>query len=1087
MRDYRSESKVRIVVPIIGLMVLIGLMSAAIAPLVTEYQIQTMLSGGVQRTSSAGTVRNTKEPYKISPFGVDYVVEGDAAQTHEFYATGIPLEQRAVGEAFETMTVFLSRKTRIDIAYQIDELVTARRPRAYVYSDLSRLVDSGNVGENTREFSKFTSPYQVSLNLDAGLYRVRHMFMREDVGSIHVTMTPNSSEPDAIVYEEYVQENTKSLYFDIMPGQLSRLTELRTAQEVNWAKPAVGLHQWQRNLPSPKETIQVQIRSEYGDWAFAELGLSGRNTAHKSVGGLPSSEISIKAGDLPYGLKKFKMYVVQSKTHGLDMFMEQLVNDMGSPVNRGDLVRIVLNGDVFGYMQIYEDFDTSLYEAGQFVEGPVIGYDTDSLIANPGHSWFVPRSYYNASEIFVDQEIDIGVRELTERFCPSAMGNNLAMGMFYAGMHGLGADTRFMFDFRRNCVNPVYKDFNIGINSLSEKLYEKVERFQFHPAMNGLRLYSILTPEWRPFTTTYASYFVERTENKPDKPGVFYYWTVTPPVMNYSNAPQRDAEFIMAMERIYGIQHTKRFASRIANYGRAISVVNASPHQSQTLPQIGKITMLSETVSFAHFRTLTNVSSSCGDSYIQRIIVEASDGTVTPDCRSLHRLAWRNELVSELLKVEITDAAGKMTTEEAVAGSRMTFLYQTERPGFVDMFFVERACGEGCTGELTLIDDETKAVFMQTKSIDIGTAQPLITNMSLMLQNVSLDEKVRVVYFAIPKLDRYQHLFPYYKGSGAYYGANAVAVVPLSTRPENEKSITNVASTVSYASVEEFFDVNGSVLRWKKNTPVPDKPIYIPAGYTWKVDEPLSIALAKRGCFEIWGNLEIADDATLDLTDSGNGWSGIHFYHNRDLHIQNLTVRNGGYNEEFVYCGSRQFTAVVGFYETTVHLKNLQIRQNMSEDALHLVHTDMILEDSSIVGSISDAVDSDFSAVVFRNFTIEGAGTLGENGGDALDFSGSLAQLHEVHLHRSSDKNLSVGENSVVNVYDSDLVGGNFGIAIKDASLLTVERTTIEGAKTGIGIYVKKPYYTRPVFDLAQNDVTFKDVGVSFNPEASAE
>jgi hypothetical protein len=1086
MRNLRSERKVHIVVPIIGLMVLIGLISAAIAPLITEYQIQTLLSGRIVRSSSTGAIKTAHEPYKVSPFGVDYVIEGSDVVTHEFYATGIAPIERAPGDAAETMIVFLSRPTTVEITFTIENMATARRPRVHVYNDVSRLIDTANMADDTRAFAPFTNPYTVKLALPAGLFRVKQMFMRDDVGSIRATFVPDATTADTLDFDAYVIANTKTLEFDIMPGQMARLTELRRAQEINWARLPSG--DWsKRFLPSPKESVQVQVRSEHGNWAFAELKLSGRNAAHKSVGGLPSSDISVKAGELPYGLKRFKLYVVQSKTSGIDMFMERLINDFGQPVNREDLVKIIVNGELFGYMQIYEDFDTSLFESGQFVEGPVIGYDTDPLIATAGHSWYVPKSYYSNSIFAVDQEIDIGTRELTARFCPFAMGNTLAMGIFYNGMHGLGADTRFLFDFRRHCVNPIYKDLNRGVYAVSPQAYERRKNFLYHPALLALRQFSVLSPEWRPFTPTYASYFVARRENKPDKQGFYFYWTVQPPVLNYSNAPERDAEFLMAMERLYNTEHSNRYEHRMKNYERAIALLNAQPLQSMPLRSMRALQQLSTEMPYSRFQDMMNVPAQCDDSYLRTVISTASAGVVTPDCRTLHRLEWRNSVVQDFLKTPVTDTLGLKVTQIPLTTGHMTFLYQTDRGPFTEMFFAERSCALRCDGNLTLRDDETGEIITPIRTIELGAETPSLTQWDLLLQNVAPNEKLRVVYFSIPKKDRYQHLIPQYRGSSQYYGSHGVAIMPLSTRPENEKSITNVASTVPYAPVEEFFDVNGSVLTWKKNLPVPDKLVYVPAGYTWKVDEPLSIALAKHGCFEIWGNLEIADDATLDLTDSGNGWSGIHFYHNRDLQIQNLTVRNGGYNEEFVYCGSRRFTTVVGFYETTVHLKNLQIRQNMSEDALHLVHTDMILEDSSIVGSISDGVDSDFSSVVFRNFTIEGAGTLGENGGDALDFSGSLAQLHEVHLHQSSDKNLSVGENSVVNIYDSDLVGGNFGIAIKDASVLTVQRTTIEGAKTGIGIYSKKPYYTRPVFDLAQHDVTFKDVGVAFNPEASAE
>lgn len=1066
------------------LLAFIGVMSYLIAPLITEYHIQSLLTGGLKRSMTTGKIETGIEPYKTSPFGVDYVIEDAKQQTFTFYATGIAPDQRAKGDAAETMTVFLSRPTRMDVTYEIDDVAHAQRPRFFVYNDLSRMIDTGNLAGADSTFAPLVSPYQLSSPLPAGLFRVRHMFLREDVSAIHVTFTPETTAKDTAQYDRYVMENIKTLHFDILPGQMARLNELRAAQEINWARLPAG--DWsQRYLPGPKEAIQLQVRSEHGDWAFAELKLSGRNAAHKSEGGLPSSDIQIKAGQLPYGLKKFKLYVAKSKTNGYDMFMERFVNDMGLPINREDLVKIVVNGDVFGYMQLYEDFDTSLFEAGQYVEGPVFGYDTDPLIANAGHSWFSPRSYYMGKEIPLSREIDMGTTEMPQWYCPFAMGNTLATGVFYSGMHGLGSDTRFLYDFRRNCVNPVYKDFNTGVYSVTTGGYQKTKSFARNQAVLALRLLSVMTPNWRPYTPTYASYFVTRNEKTPDKQGFYFYWTVQPPVMNYSNDAARDGEFYMAMERMYGDAHTDRFAHRRENFMRATQLLNDTKLDSGVLTFPSKPTTIEAALPFTVWGDLMDVPASCDDTYLRSVIQTASAGAVVPDCRELHRLAWRNGIVQSLLTVDPADKLGQNVTKTELTKPHTTFLYQKDTDSTAYLFFAQRACASGCEGTFWLMNDQTGERIDPVSTVMVGSEHPPLTQMDLLLQNISDAEQMRVFAFAIPKTAVYQHLIPHYAGSGFYYGSHGVAVMPALQRPDHAKSVTTVNPDTAPAPLETFFDVHDKTLTWKKGIAAPNERVYIPKGYTWKVDQPLKVNLEKHGCFEIWGDVQIADDAKLELTDNGDGWSGIHFFENRELTVQHLFVSNGGYNEEFVYCGSRRYTGIVEFFETNVHLKDMHISHNMSEDGMHLVHTDMILDDSSITGTASDAVDSDYSALVLRNFTIIGAGTLGENGGDALDFSGSLAELHGMHLKDSADKNISCGENSVVHVYDSDLVNGNFGIAIKDASTLSVQRTTITGSHTGIGIYSKKPYYPRPTFDLAAQDVTFKDVGVAFNPEAS--
>lgn len=1071
---------------IVVMCLMIGFGTQLLAPLVAEYHVQKLLSGGLTRSMTTGVIETTAEPYKISPFGVDYVVEATTPQTHTFYHTAIAPSDRGTGDAAEIVTVFLARPTRIDAVFTYDNLATARRPRLFAYDDDSKLVDTANLERMMTVFLPFESPYTASVMLEPGLYRLRMMFARQDVASIQIVFTPDHTALAALSFDEYVISTTKTLFFDIMPGQLTRLQELRAAQEVNWSRLPNG--DWsQRYLPSPQESIQVKIRSAQGNWAFAELSLSGRNSAHKSVGGLPSSDVSIKAGELPYGLKKFKLYVVQAKAGGYDMFMERLISDMGVPGYRQDLVKIVVNNQLFGYMQLHEDWDTSLFEAGQFVEGPVIGYDTDALIANPGHSWFQPRSYYNSRFISVNQEIDIGTLEMVQRYCPFAMGTTLASGIFYGGMHGLGADTRFLFDFRRHCVNPVYKDMNTGVFALRSSSYETHKTFDLHPAILGLRMLSVLTPHWRPYTPTYASYFVTRNEQIGSQQGRYFYWTVTPPVMNYATDGARDAEFFMAIERLYSEAHTQRFFSRKRNYDRAITLLNAQPHQSVDLQSPANPPLVSNMLPLEIWHDLVTIPTSCDDAYIRTLIRNASGGITFPDCRDIHRYTWRNTLVRQLLQIPVTDSAGIDITETIITQPQVTFLYQKDRDDVVDLFFVQRNCISGCDGRLWLRDDETQQVITPTQVIESGTVHPPLTQMDVLLTDLVPDEHVRVFHFVIEKLPRYQHLLPQFAGNGVYNGSHGVAVMPLLARSTHANSITAVATTRDVAPLDRFFDVDGNVLTWKENQAIPNERIYIPAGYTWRVSRDTTISLAQQGCFEIWGNLDIDASARLELTDSGNGWSGIRFFLNRDLFIQNLYVRNGGYDAEFVSCGGRRYTGVVGFYETTARVTQMHITHNMAEDALHLVHTDMILTDSSIRDTMSDAVDADYSAVVFRDFQIEGAGGLGTSGGDALDFSGSLAELHGMRLFHSADKNLSCGENSIVRLYDSDLVGGNFGVAIKDASMVELRRTTITGANTGIGVYSKKPYYVRPIFDIAQQDVTFVDVGVAYDPQARAE
>jgi hypothetical protein len=51
--------------------VIIATLTILVSPLIINYHIQSLLSGGIKRSSSTGNIKTSAEPYKMSPFGVD--------------------------------------------------------------------------------------------------------------------------------------------------------------------------------------------------------------------------------------------------------------------------------------------------------------------------------------------------------------------------------------------------------------------------------------------------------------------------------------------------------------------------------------------------------------------------------------------------------------------------------------------------------------------------------------------------------------------------------------------------------------------------------------------------------------------------------------------------------------------------------------------------------------------------------------------------------------------------------------------------------------------------------------------------------
>src|SRR5690606_10342181 len=135
----------------------------------------------------------------------------------------------------------------------------------------------------------------------------------------------------------------KEVHLSLDPGQTQRLKELKFLQELHWSKLDRSLKN--RHLPSLKESVQARVRSKNGSWALSQIQLAGRNGAHFTAKPMGSIEIKVRAGELPYGLKHFRLYVLASKTYGLDMVHETFLGDWGLPEPRQDVVRVVLNGE----------------------------------------------------------------------------------------------------------------------------------------------------------------------------------------------------------------------------------------------------------------------------------------------------------------------------------------------------------------------------------------------------------------------------------------------------------------------------------------------------------------------------------------------------------------------------------------------------------------------------------------------------------------------------------------------------------------------------------------------------------------------
>ncbi len=188
----------------------------------------------------------------------------------------------------------------------------------------------------------------------------------------------------------------------------------------------------------------------------------------------------------------------------------------------------------------------------------------------------------------------------------------------------------------------------------------------------------------------------------------------------------------------------------------------------------------------------------------------------------------------------------------------------------------------------------------------------------------------------------------------------------------------------------------------------------------------------------------------------GNGKSGWFYLANAQgtSSIDGLIMKNVG----AVNFGDIILTGALTIYKSDINIKDLSIDTVNSEDALNIISSNFNLSDCSISNTDSDAIDTDFSEGIISHCKFHNIGILG--GGDAIDLSGSHVKIEDSKIQLVSDKAISSGEKSNVEISRVYIEDSSIGIASKDGSSTKVIDSSIKGSNyAAMMAYVKKKEY----------------------------
>jgi hypothetical protein len=118
--------------------------------------------------------------------------------------------------------------------------------------------------------------------------------------------------------------------------------------------------------------------------------------------------------------------------------------------------------------------------------------------------------------------------------------------------------------------------------------------------------------------------------------------------------------------------------------------------------------------------------------------------------------------------------------------------------------------------------------------------------------------------------------------------------------------------------------------------------------------------------------------------------------------------------------------------------------------------------DSCLVSNtFADGLDVDFSTGSVANSRFQFVRN------DGLDFSGSTVSVSHCQLQNITDKAVSCGEKSTIEVSDLTIKEAQIGIAGKDLSHVLIQNISIEACEYGLVAYTKKGEYGGATMEIS--------------------
>ena len=175
-----------------------------------------------------------------------------------------------------------------------------------------------------------------------------------------------------------------------------------------------------------------------------------------------------------------------------------------------------------------------------------------------------------------------------------------------------------------------------------------------------------------------------------------------------------------------------------------------------------------------------------------------------------------------------------------------------------------------------------------------------------------------------------------------------------------------------------------------------------------------------------------------------------------DLDI-NVNTKILNTNSEFITRNKFLLSGCVSIIDSFV--KNLTFNSDNSkcEDAINVIRSEIEHVSFNVKNSYQDGIDFDGSYAGIENLSVINSGN------DCLDLSNGDYVIFNGKLDTCVDKGISVGEETKLKIYNSQILNSKIGIAVKDSSNVEIiENVIISKSKKCYDKYIKKNYFSEP-------------------------